>query len=579
MLHIIKSKIFYLKILVLLIITWILINKNYTDFKQPYICGDGFEYALMTEAFVNHGTPNITVTDVESYKSKVIKAYGDWYQFPKYDYVDNLIVKFKNTPPLYNARLSEYFANYNGNWYSYHFWAYSLVNVPIYMIIGDIEPVRAFFVTNTILITLACFFLLFYTPFHSVNSIFAAICFCFSAPYWYINWLHPEIYTMFFVCVGLVFYYNKKYLLGLLLVSIACLQNQPLTLFLALFSLNAFLNGQRNLINLIKIGGVSSIVITPPLFYYINFGTTNLIKDVGFLDVKYITLNRIIGFYLDFNMGIIIAIPLILILSIFLYLEQIKALIKTKKFSILLFTPFILLLITIVVSTMGNWNHGMSIINRYGTWVSILIMIPTFYLISKKSLVPSLIFFILITISQISTSVYHQQFNEYDYAGLYNRPLAKWFYRNAEKLYNPDPHIFAMRLRPFSNFDEYNSPYIFFYKRQPKKILVHRNKIDDLKNLGIDAHTLDIIKQKINYNYGWGYINTEDFKTTLTNEELFKIINDRKINEAKEKIKSSAQWNEQIKEKAKQWGKTYEEVLQMDAEYILSLEEKENDKI
>lgn len=574
-----KFKIIIFKGLTLLILSSVLLYKNYTDFKLPYICGDGFEYVLMTEAFINHGTPDITINDVESFKLKVIKSYGDWYQFPKFDYIDNLTEKLKNTPPQYLTRLSEYFANAQGKWYSYHFWAYSLINTPIYSVMSEIKPIHSFFITNSVLIIITCAFLIFYTPFHPLISILSAICFCFSAPFWYVNWSHPEVYTMTFLCIGLILYLNKNYLFGLFFISIACLQNQPLSIFLALLSLHALFKLPRTILNFIKIGLVSGVFLLAPLFYYFHFKTTNLIKDVGFLDYKYITMNRIFGFYFDFNLGIILAIPLILLTSIYLYFEQIRQCATLKKFSLLLLTPLALLIISITVSTMGNWNHGMSIINRYGTWVSIIIMIPVFYLISKKSYKISIITFILFSISQISTCIYHQQFNEYDYAGLYNRPLAKWFYRNAEKFYNPDPHIFAMRLRPFSNFDEFNSPYIFFYKRQPKKILVHRNKIDDLKTLGIDDNTLNIIKQKISYNYDWGYIDTEDFKTTLTNEELFKIINDRKINEAKEKIQKSIPWNNQIKEKAKQWGKTYEEVLQMDAEYILSLEEKENDKI
>ncbi|MES2761462.1 MAG: hypothetical protein V4677_04615 [Bacteroidota bacterium] len=244
-----------------------------------------------------------------------------------------------------------------------------------------------------------------------------------------------------------------------------------------------------------------------------------------------------------------------------------------------IFLPFILLAITSVISAMENWNHAMAIINRYSTWMSVIIMMYVLYHISERKTKISVTIFGLICASQLATSVYHQKLNTYDWSFYFNRPLAKWFYRNAEKMYYPDPKIFAVRLRPHSDFNPDKSPYIYFYKRKPKKILIHRTKIDDLRNFGLDDAAIQNIKNTTTYNYDWGYVDTENFKTSYTNQKIFEIIRARKIDDAKSRILSSESWKQQIQEKADKWKRTYDEVLLMDALYILNEEEKIDDSI
>jgi hypothetical protein len=200
------------KLSILLVIGSIYIGRSLNDFEIPYVNGDGFEYILTTEAYCNHGSADIRLSDLESFKKEcTTHLKQNWSSFPKKEYIDVLIDVFKKVEFKYKTSFGEYFVNKSGKTYSHHFFAYSLINVPIYAIFKSTDPIRAFYVTNAILVIIVCFFLLFYTPFSTANSILGTLCFCFSATYWYLGWQHTEIFTMCFVAMGLIFFFRENY--------------------------------------------------------------------------------------------------------------------------------------------------------------------------------------------------------------------------------------------------------------------------------------------------------------------------------------------------------------------------------
>ncbi|MBK7666564.1 MAG: hypothetical protein IPJ32_03995 [Sphingobacteriaceae bacterium] len=207
------------------------------------------------------------------------------------------------------------------------------------------------------------------------------------------------------------------------------MQTQPLTLLLGFVGLVTILENGINKRNIIKVVLLGSIALLPSLFYYIHYGTTNLIKDAGFLDTKFITLNRVSGFYFDFNQGLIITIPIILLMYIPLLIsEAVNVLRKKTKLELSLLLPLCIIAISITISTMGNWNHGMAIINRYASWMSCIIMVHVFYLTDKLSDIRSAVLFNYYFMFQFFTTLYHQRINKLDWSQYQHTPLAHWFW-------------------------------------------------------------------------------------------------------------------------------------------------------
>ncbi|MBK7666567.1 MAG: hypothetical protein IPJ32_04010 [Sphingobacteriaceae bacterium] len=194
-----------------------------------------------------------------------------------------------------------------------------------------------------------------------------------------------------------------------------------------------------------------------------------MINEAGFLDTKYITINRVTGFYTDLSQGMILTIPLILLMYLPLIgLEIRKMLKKETSFDFTIFIPLAVLGISITVSTMGNWNHGMAIINRYASWASIVVMMHVFYLSDKLQLTFKTVLFNYFFATQFFTTIYHQRFNKYDWSSGAFTPLAKWTLSKYPELYNPDPFIFAGRT-PSDNVLLPKTLLLFIFRRRRLK--------------------------------------------------------------------------------------------------------------
>ncbi len=563
------------KWLVLVAIGFLYVARSINDFDRPFVEGDGQEYVLTTEAITNHFSPDIRASDVISFKEKFSKAYG-WELYYNRESQDAQIISFQKGGHWLKENAGGIYYSKSGKWYSQHFSFYSYINAPLYKMFSGKSPLRPFYILNALLIILTCYLILFKTPFPPVVSILAALCFCFSSTYWYLGWEHPEVLTMCLVAVGLISFFNSRSYLSLFLIALATLQNQPIIVLFGFLALIVLKEKGFTLKNMMRVGLIGFVCLLPPLFYYINFETTNIIKDAGFLDTKYITFNRVTGFYFDVNQGLILTIPLLLLCYIILIVkEYVKAIRHRGIHDYSIFIPFAILIISISVSTMGNWNHGMAIINRYATWMSIIVMIHTFYLVKDNlAEIKTFVLFNYFFGTQFFTTLYHQQFNQFDWSSAYNTPVAKWFYQYHPKLYNPDPVIFAGRLR--MSLEESRSPIIYFKGHAPKKIMIHRNHINDLEKFGVSKENLEKIKKSISYNYDWGYVDMQKFKTYMSNEEIYFVMRKRRIDDVIAKIHTSKVWMDQIREKAKGWNKTFEEGLMIDAEYIVGEEERKN---
>ena len=93
---------------------------------EPYPTGDGIEYILTTEAFKNHGTSDIRITDYESFKRDFLK-HQNWqanYKAAAFDEVEGFL-RNKNSKSF-----GGFYRNNKGAVYGYHFVFYALVNVP-----------------------------------------------------------------------------------------------------------------------------------------------------------------------------------------------------------------------------------------------------------------------------------------------------------------------------------------------------------------------------------------------------------------------------------------------------------------
>lgn len=541
---------------------------------RPYPTGDAIEYTLMTEAFYNHFSPEVKATDYESFKQAYSKT-SKWEENEKAANYD-AVGKFLQQQNLKNLDYNyAFFVDKQGRKYSAHFWFYSLLNLPARWIcaIRPFNPIFIFHLTNFLLIILSCFVFLKTSKFNEYYTAVFCLLFFYSTNYWYFCWPHPEVFTVCFASVGLWLFFHEKWYLGILLISLAALQNQPLAILPVVLSLIVLFKKGFNFKKLIKLFLSSALILAPPVFYFSHYGTTNLIGFQGALSTDYITTTRVFGFFFDINQGMILALPLILLVYLYLYfrkLYRIKA--TTTKWDLWLLPAIVI--IVCGASTINNWNHGQATVNRYVTYVGALVLMHFFFLVQEVANNKWMQFILICSVlTQMLTIYYHQKLNRYDWSTNEPKPISNWVLAHFPTLYNPDPIIFNSRYAKGLEMDPTESPTYFMKENgQITKFLIHKRYINNLQQYGISMHQIDSIAPTLKFINDWAYLNvTDELMSSLSSVELKKMDDERRINKQIETIKASAAWYEAIKKKAIEKGMSEEDMLKEDAAYVLHI--------
>jgi hypothetical protein len=533
---------------------------------EPYAAGDGPEYSLMTEALFNHLSPNVEAADCESFKIAYAKtdAWEKNYKVLAYEEAQAFISETNYKALDFG---SAFFVDKDGKKYSCHFFFYSLVNVPMRWVCSlfTINPLKGFYFTNLLLILVSCFIFFRYSKFGQFETTAFVFFFFFSTNYWYLCWAHPEVSTVCFVSMGLWLFFQQKYYTGLLLISVAGLQNQPLGLLVAVLCFVVLYAKGFNLKNLLKICLSSFLIFIPSLFYYYHYGTTNLINYQWPLDVNNISANRVIGFFFDLNQGMVLAFPFILFAYIFLIIRKIFGF-KSSSVKWDIFIPVVVLAMTIIVSAIVTWNMGQAVVSRYVTYMSAIVLVHFFILVMQiESKVKRDIILVISIVTQFATTIYFQSMSKFDWSTNQPKPISNWMLKNYPKFYTPDPSIFLQRYAFKIAENPAKSP-AFYMKEDGTiiKLLVHKKYLNNLKDFGISQAQIDSLGLILKYINDWSYIDISDQFTPV-------VSNEKRIAMEIDVIKSNPTWYEAIKQKAITNGISEEETLRRDAAYILGI--------
>lgn len=544
----------------------------------PYPYGDGLEYISTTEALYHHLSPNVEADDMIMLKSESCK-YMAWKDIGKSEYIDKTYDFLSKTDNQFMDNTLGLFTALNGKQYSYHFFFYSLMNVPARIITSlfNINPFQTFPITNICLILLVCALVLFKSPFDDYTSLIIAAIFYFSPVHWYITWPHPEVFTACFVFAGLWLYFQGQYYLPMLLISIAALQNQPLILLVMFIGLSLLINKKFGVKNVMIIAFSLFITLLPSWFYYNHFRIPNLVKHLGYLDSQYITFTRVFGFFFDLNQGAIIAIPLILLVYVALSLKDGWLFLKNKiPFNLNILLLVVVVAIAITVSTMNNWNHGQSVINRYAVWVSIIILVHFLFMFKLNKFIAKL-FLTICLATQFYTVKANEGIRAVEWTNFQHKKFAKWVIEHYPQLYNPDPQIFCSRT--IQKNSEYTSDPIVYWSEKGDicKVMVSIDQIQTFRLPGASDEKMKKIRHKLHFVNGWAYINKSDIYGDLSIEETNALGKELKILFTVNKIKENSEWYNLVVKKAEEQHINIDEMIRRDATFVVEQEmQKQN---
>lgn len=445
---------------------------------SPCLTGDGLEYFLMNQSFKNHFTPDLQLRDVDSCKVILTSNHESKILINNLDSIYNQIQKYNGGKLSWQPY--GFYKSYNGKYYSYHFWGYSLLCLPVsqafYYIGGN--QVRSFQVTNTLLIILLLAYILFYSKINDFQKIFAIALYLLCGNLYYLLWSSPEIMSSSLLFLSLLSLNDRRYFLSMFSLVIASLQNAPIALFIPYIIFVFWFRNGFNIKTILSLILVGSISLIPAIFYLLNFGVPNIITAIGAVSNTYMSWKKLSGLFFDLNQGIIVAAPFVLLFYICLGIYDIIYL-KNKSNSIIF--PFLVICMAIPCIGQNNWNMGEYIFIRYGVWISIPILIYLVIRFDFKKRYQKIIAVLLI-LGQLYVSNSNKWFMPEKYYLEFNE-FTKYIFNKYPSIYNPDPEIFAERISYREGALEDSA--IFIYRdnnNSPTKILIRKDKIDDIKS-------------------------------------------------------------------------------------------------
>lgn len=563
------------KILTLVFVLVLSILRLSNEEEVSYPHGDAVEYMIMTEAIYNHGSVDLRKSDVESFKELFIRS-NPWEKNQRAGFYDEIANWLGNEQLKFMDYNIGFFVSNDGRKYSCHFFFYSFLNLPVRWICEWIpfNPLKIHQITNIILLIITCFLLYKYSTFSQLETTAFVWLFFYSTNYWYLPWQHTEILTSCLTSLGIWLFIGKRYYVGLLLVSIAALQNQPLSLLAALLALTTiYLNG-INKKNILLVGLSSFWVLLPSFFYYSHFGTFNLVAAVGSIKTEFVTFNRVFGFFFDINQGVILALPFVLLLYIFLIIRK-TIVMKNEQNKWEILIPFALIAVVCSAASIDNWNHGQAVVNRYVTYVGAVILVHCVILVLQlKNPIVKWSLLLLSLATQIKTIYYHQALTKWDWSGCDPKPISNWLMENHPEYYNPDPTIFYTRYgnRPF--FDIKIAPaYYMKGDGEITKMLVNKNHLNTLLELGYSEEQIADINSNVSFVNDWAYIDIiNKYKSAFSREKIKSVDSHRRMIQQVTRIKNETAWYESLKKNAKLNGNDEDTELRLAAAYVLNID-------
>lgn len=459
---------------------------------EPKVNGDGHEYFLQLWDLSSHLSPDIRLSDIESF-SNYLREYK------LVGVQESVLLDWKKQIESGNNTTDYFFRVPSGAYYGLHFWFYAALCVPakwaLHMFGGN--ELKAFQLTNALLLVIGLAYLLFVRWIALELRIAAALLFYGVGTPYYLRWPHPEIFSTVTCLIASIAFLERRLTLATLACGLGALQNPSMALMIpVIFAshldhwLKLPISEKGKLLSKLFMAG--SVSFLPFAFYFVMFGVPSLIVREGFVDQGVIDFDRLYSLFFDLNQGMVVGAGWIIALSSLVLTSRFSSLFnpagRHRKTLCLRREDWLLggmLLMAVGVLPQVNWNSGQAVYTRYALWISIPLMLWTVYQVSEVKL--GRLCLVLVIAAQLITVYLFGAFSRSDDESHYfrHKRIAIAVLRYAPWAYNPEPEIFMERTRG----REVDDPHAILHERKPvvfnqgrviKKILVHKTKLNAL---------------------------------------------------------------------------------------------------
>ena len=421
-------------------------------FLPARLDGDGWEYSLVTEAILSHQSFDVRVEDIDSHE----------------EYANLTSPGFSGLRTGIEAGDQwsyGFFRNKNDEYHSYHFVLFSLVNAPTKFLLkkAGFPTDRHFQITNAFLVCVLLVYVLLYSTQSEVYKYSVLLSVLLCGGFYYFTFSHPEVFVVVCMIMAFTAMLDGRYVQGMCLGAIMGMINTsfvPTVAMIGLFDVLHRYNlaretGYKPIVARTLLPYTVVVVLTVLPFAY-NLAVFEKLSPLsGAVNFGNINPTRFYSFFFDLSQGMIVeygpVLPMVFVLALNRIVQSSREFPRTinsiieQRGTLLLFVPF---LYSVPLMTQINWNSGMIYVMRYAFMAGIpfLLWIGREWTHVSPKLQATLAVPALCIL--VSWNVYPAlikggiERSEYAFPYQARVVLERW-----PALYNPDPDIFADRMK------------------------------------------------------------------------------------------------------------------------------------
>jgi hypothetical protein len=495
-----------------------------------FVLGESDDYMIAAISMQNHLSSRITEQDIRQAQTDFPGVHADNIKKSWESEITDLPPGSAYLPFLLSPR--------NNERYPAYFFTYSVAALPAKNLLKalNLKQSYAFGITNVLAYIFAFFFVYKYLAANRKTVFLTLLALAILPVQLYLLYPSAEIFIFSIMICAAVSYFNKKYILSVLFISVAGSLN-PTAMFMAVcaglsyiyetlktYKFNALSALKSEYRGIIKM----ALALTPFLFslIYTYFILGTFVAQMAVLPASFKNLlPRFFAYLFDLNLGFFPYLPLFLILFfICLILSIYKKNIPTVLFTVGFF-------VTVLAYSMhGHINCGMAMIARYNAWLSpVLIIGVAAFLPTLFNPLQGRVMYLLLSISILSSSALYVLDLKSGSIGNSERisAQAKFVLNNFPALYNPYPYTFIARTAKIHGgywtaeqdgtvYKEVPIPFIY-EKASVRKILVPKGYAARLSDMIADGRIVGDEKSLI-------YLQKNVDKLTTQTKD-FKYIN------------------------------------------------------
>ena len=405
--------------------------------KSPKMLhGDGYEYILLSQSFENHGTFDIREGDIE----ETVRT------FPEYS---GLVHRAVNEFLIYDK---------SNDLRTYHFGGYSALASPFIYVCekAGADPLYGFCVLNIILWTTCLLAVKLLLKTSDIRKLILLALLIINPVWFYLVWIHSEVYIFALIVIALVCRYNKWYAPSILITSIAALQNigvMPIAMVVGIEYIKSVLDQAKTsdvdkkwraeqlsfLAKRILPYGVFFLpAFVPYLLNYIHFKRFSPMADSVMTTED--LFRKALAYLFDLNMGLGVYAP---VLMITFFVLAFISLFKKKNLFVTTLDLLALTIILLIIAHEKQINCDMFAIMRYNVWI-LPIMIFYLVLLIERIDIRSLIIFAS-SLIYTGAMIIYVLYGSGTYSYVQFAPWTRVVLEKAPWAYNPPTGIFYSR--------------------------------------------------------------------------------------------------------------------------------------